>query len=184
MDFANQVTKLDTYKQYLHEIGSVPSYQLDTSFACGLPEVWLYMKSIGLEDIFFELLEKAKTRPQVFKELFYLLMLTNGENKFFPHIPADFLKLDIPPAVADAQVEIRKPDFAIAYSFTRDQLLDILKLIALPNVMVRMGNERKAIGVMFKDNIYHVYHADNPRALEFKNIDGCVDSIMRVMQNG
>lgn len=178
----NQVTKLSTYKEYLSEIGVVPTYQLEKAFDCGLPAVWLYLKAIGLEDLYFELLEKISTRPALFKELFYLLILTNGQNKFFPHVAKDFLDIQIPRQIAAAQIELQKPDFAVVYSFTAEQLLETLQNIAKPNVMIRIGNERNAIGLMFNEDVYHVYHANNPRVLEFKTLDRCVDLIMRVIK--
>ncbi len=176
------VTNLDTYKQYLQTIGDYPSYQLEKAFACGLPAVWLYLKSIGLEDLYFFLLENVEKRPELFKELFYLLLFTNGDNKYFPYIPVDYLTLDIPKDVRDAQVQIQKPEFELAFVFDREQLQQTLQLVAKQNKMVRIGDRRKAIGIMYSNNVYHVYHTGNPRALEFNNIDGCVDLIMRVMQ--
>jgi hypothetical protein len=181
MPITNAVTDQKTYQQYLHEIGVMPTKQLERSFACGLPAVWLYLKAIGLEELFFDLIAKSKTRPELYKELLYLLMLTNGHNKFFPHPPEDLLKLEIPREVKAAQVEIDKPVFEMAYSFSRDQLIKTLSLIAQPNAMIRVGTQRKSIGIMFNDDVYHVYHSDNPHALEFKSVEKCADLIMRVL---
>lgn len=181
MALTNPVTSQETYNQYLKEIGALPTKKLERCFACGLPAVWLYLKALGLEELFFDLLVKCKTRRELYKELFYLLILTNGQNKFFPHIPEEFLNIQIPEEVADAQIELDEPIFQIAYSFTKEQLARTLEQIAKPNVMIRLGNQRKAIGLMYTDGVYHVYHADNPRALEFNNIDGCVSLIMRVI---
>lgn len=182
MALTQNVTNLDTYKDYLQEIGSVPSYQLDKCFSCGLPAVWLYMKAIGLEDNFFEILSKVKNRHLLFKELFYLLILTNGTNKFFPHVPENFLNIQIPAEVLEAQVEVQKPEFEMAYAFNRDQLKQTLEQIVKPNKMVRIGDRRKAVGIMYQDDTYFVYHTDNPRPLEFKSLDGCVDVIFRAMK--
>lgn len=176
------VTKLDTYDKYMREIGAISSYDLDKCFSCGLPSVWLYLKSIGLEELYFEILGKLKNRHLLFKELFYLLLLTNGTNKFFPHLPESFLKLQIPAEVKAAQLEVSEPEFEMAYSFTREQLKETLELIAKPGKMIRLGNKRKAVGVMYHDNVYDVYHADNAHALQFKSIDGCVDLIMRAIK--
>lgn len=181
MPLTNAVTEQKTYQQYMQEIGVAPSKQLERSFACGLPAVWLYLKAIGLEELFFELITKSKTRPETYKELLYLLMLSNCHNKFFPHPPVGILKLEVPQDVKAAQVEIDKPVFEMAYSFSRDQLIETLSLIAQPDAMIRIGTQRKAIGIMFKDNAYHVYHSDNPHALEFKSVEKCADLIMRVL---
>lgn len=181
MPLTNPITSRPTYIEYLTEIGEKPTNKLERSFACGLPAVWLYLKSIGLEDLFFDLLAQSKKRPEAYKELFYLMILTNGQNQFFPNIPKDFLKDMIPADVKAAQVEIDKPDFEMTFSFTAAQLKETLEAVAKPNVMVRLGNQRKTIGIMFSDNMYHVYHADNPNALQFKTIDRCVDLIMRVI---
>ncbi|HSX20209.1 MAG TPA: hypothetical protein VLG38_03680 [Gammaproteobacteria bacterium] len=181
MAFSNQVTTLQTYKQYLREIGIVPSAKLESCFACGLPAVWLYLKAIGLEDLYFDMLAGLKKRTALFKELIYLLIFTNGHNTFFPHIPKGFLTNKVPPAVAAAQVQLAKPSFEMAYEFSRDQLTQVLSAVTQPNYMVRIGNQRKAIGIMCKDDTYHVYHANNPRALQFNDIEECVNVIMRVM---
>lgn len=177
-----EVTKLDSYDKYMREIGAISSYDLDKCFSCGLPSVWMYLKSIGLEDTYFEILSKLKNRHLLFKELFYLLFLTNGANKFFPHLPENFLHLDIPKEVKAAQLEVPDAEFEMAYSFTREQLKETLELIAKPGKMIRLGNKRKAVGVMYHDNVYDVYHVDNPHALQFKSIDGCVDLIMRAFK--
>ncbi len=181
MELTSKLTKLETYKQYMHAIGEIPSYQLDKAFACGLPAVWLYMKAIGLEEVYFDILSKIKDRNILFKELFYLLILTNGDNKYFPHVPEDFLNIQIPKEILDAQPEMHEPEFEFAFVFDRDQLKRTLEMIAKPHKMIQLGNKQRAIGIMFNDNVYHVYHADNPRALQFNHVDGCVDLIMRVM---
>lgn len=181
MALTQTLTKLSTYKEYLHEIGSIPSYQLDKCFSCGLPAVWLYMKSIGLEDVFFDILSKIKNRHLLFKELFYLLILTNGANKFFPHVPENFLNIEIPPEVLDAQLEVQKPEFEMAYAFDREQLKYTLEQVVKPNKMVRIGDRRKSVGIMYKDGAYFVYHTDNQLPLEYKSLDGCVDLILRAM---
>lgn len=183
MGLVNPITDLGSYKNYLHGIGKVPTAQLERCIACGLPAVWLYMKAIGLEPVFFDLLNKVKTRDVLFKELFYLLIFTNSHNKFFPHVPETFLKLSVPAEVAAAQIQIDKPVFEIAYNFTRDQLIATLEQIAKPNVMIRLGTQRKAIGIMYNNNAYNVYHSDNPSPLEYRSVAGCVDLIMRVIQN-
>ncbi len=180
----NPITKLETYKKYLHLIGAVPTYQLEKSIACGLPTVWLYMKSLGLEEAFFDILNKIKTRALLFKELFYLLILTNGQNKYFPHIAKDFLKIELPKDIQAAQINIDKPNFELAYSFTKQQLQETITAIAKPNVMIRLGNEHKAVGIMYSNDMYHVYHIDNPAVLQFKTLDKCVELIMRVMNHG
>ena len=69
----------------------------------------------------------------------------------------------------------------MAYSFSREQLIETLELIAKPNAMIRIGNQRRAISIMYSDNAYHVYHADNPRPLEFKSVDKCADLIIRTL---
>lgn len=180
----NPITKLETYKKYLQLIGVVPTYQLENSIACGLPAVWLYMKAIGLEAAFFDILKKIKTRTLLFKELFYLLILTNGSNKYFPHLARDFLKIELPADIKAAQISLEKPDFELAYSFTKKQLQETLSAIAKENIMIRLGNERKAVGIMYSDDMYHVYHVDNPAVLQFKTLDKCVELIVRVMQHG
>lgn len=179
MSFNQALTKSDSYKQYLRDIGTVPSYKLDICFACGLPGVWLYMKSIGLEAEYFDLVNKTKDRSILFKELFYLLIHTNKNNKFFPKVPEGLLKIEIPADVYAAQVEVPAPDFELAFSFTREQLLETLKQIALPNKMLRLGNKQKAVGVMYSDKKYCVYNSDNTHALEYKTLDNCVEAIMR-----
>lgn len=176
-----EVTKLETYTKYMKEIGAVPSYKIEKCFSCGLPAVWLYLKAIGLEETYFDILSKLKNRHMLFKELFYLLLLTNGANKFFPHIPENLLNLEIPKEVKDAQVQILKPEFEMAYAFNKEQLKETLELIAKPGKMIRLGNKKKAIGLMYQDNVYHIYHAGNPHALQFKSLDGCVDLIMRAV---
>ncbi len=181
MAFTEQITTSDPYKKYMAEIGVQPSKKLDRVFACGLPAVWMYLKSIGLEELYFDLLKRAKTRYILFKELFYLTLLANGKSSFFPTLGKGFLKLRVPPLVAAAQVEVSEPVFRMAFGFTREQLIEVLSAITKPNYMIRIGNQTQAIGVMYSDDAYHVYHTDNPRALEFKNVEGCVDLIMRVM---
>lgn len=181
MTFANPVTKEETYKKYLAEIGEKPNKKLERIFACGLPAAWLYLKAIGLEDLYFDLLKQVKTRYMLYKDLFYLMLLANGKSEFFPSISNSFLKLKVPPLVQAAQVQVSEPVFRMAYGFTRDQLIEVLGAIAKPGYMIRLGNQRRAIGIMFENNAYHVYHADNPRALEFKDVEGCVDLIMRVI---
>lgn len=173
------ITQLETYQKYLQEIGKVPSYELSQYFACGLPSVWMYLKSLGLEDTYFELIGNLKNRHLLFKEVFYLLLLTNGTNKFFPHVPQDFLIVDMPKDIKAAQIEISKPEFELAFAFTKDQLKETLELLAKPGKMIRIGNKNKAIGVMYNDDVYDVYHVDNPHALQFKSLDGCVDTILR-----
>lgn len=181
MAFSDPITKEDTYKQYLATIGEKPSRRLKQVFDCGLPAVWLYLKAIGLENLYFDLLKRVKTRYLLFKELFYLLLLANGKSSFFPTIARGFLKFKVPTLVAAAQVQVTKPIFRMAYGFTREQLKEVLNAIAKPHYMIRLGNKTKAIGIMYSDNAYHVYHTANPSAVEFKNVDGCVDLIMRVM---
>lgn len=181
MAFTEQITTTEAYKKYMEEIGVQPSKKLDRVFACGLPAVWMYLKSIGLEELYFDLLKRTKHQYILFKDLFYLTLLANGKSTFFPEIGKGFLKFRIPPLVAAAQVEVSEPVFRMAFGFTREQLIEVLSAITKPHYMIRIGNQRKAIGIMYSDNAYHVYHTDNPRALEFKNIDGCVDLIMRVM---
>lgn len=181
MPLTNPVISQDSYYKYLDTIGVKPSKKLERCFSCGLPAVWLYLKAIGLEDVYFDLLKRIKNRSLLYKELFYLMILTNGHNKFFPHLPKEILKYKVPHDVAAAQVPITKPLFELTYSFTKEQLREVLLAIAKPNLMVRLGNQRKAIGIMFKDDVYHVYHAENPNAIEFKNVDGCVNLIMRVI---
>ncbi len=56
MAFTEQITTSDPYKKYMAEIGVQPSKKLDRVFACGLPAVWMYLKSIGLEELYFDLL--------------------------------------------------------------------------------------------------------------------------------
>jgi hypothetical protein len=184
MAFIETITELDSYKTYLGDIGEVPSYRLEKCFACGLPGVWLYMKSIGLEDEFFQILDRAKDKSALFKDLFYLLMHTNTNNQFFPKVPEDLLKIEIPKQVLDAQLDMPASDFQMVYSFTREELKETLLYLALPNKMIRIGNKQKSVGIMYSDKIYSVYHADNPRALEFKTIDGCIDAVLRAFGEG
>lgn len=181
MAFLESITNQESYRQYLREAGIAPSKTLERCFACGLPAVWLYNKAIGLEDLYFELIKKAKDRAILYKEIFYLLTFTNSHNKFFPSLPKGLLKLKIPPLIAAAQVEIAKPAFEMTFDFTKEQLKETLRLLTKPNVMIHLGNQRKAIGMMYADNAYHIYHSDNPHALEFKDIEGCVQLIMRVI---
>jgi len=182
MALIEPITKLDTYKQYMDGIGKIPSYHLKQCFESGLPGAWLYMKAIGLEDVYFEVLNKAKKKSSWFKELFYLLLISNSNNKFYPKVPDDLLKIEIPPAFLDAQVPLQEPDFQMVCAFTRDQLKETIVQCALPNKMIRVGNYGKSVGVMYSDKVYCVYHADNPSALEFKSIDSCVDAVMRAMK--
>ena len=182
MALLQPITNLETYREYTHNAGIVPTYQLKQCFACGLPGVWLYMKSIGLEDVYFNIINDAKKKSITFKELFYLLMLVNANNKFFPKIPDNLLNIEIPPDIAAAQIPVREPDFQTVFAFTREQLIETLEVLALPNKMIRLGNLRKSVGVMYSEEVYCVYHADNPSALEFKSIEGCVDAIMRAMK--
>lgn len=182
MAFSASITELDSYKEYLTAIQKVPSKQLAQAFECGLPAIWMYMKTIGLEDVFFDLLKDVKNKPELFKELFYLLMLTSDKSKFFPHVPEKLLNVEIPAKVRDAFVEINDPEFEMAHSFTRADLIETLKAVALPNKMIRLGTKMKSVGVMYSNNHYHLYHADNPHALEFKDLDRCVDLIMEIMK--
>ena len=179
MPLIEPITESHSYQQYLDDISAQNSYQLDKCFACGLPAVWLYMKAIGLEAEYFNILDRSKDRSFLFKELFYLLMLTSTDINYFPKPPNGLLNLEIAPAVLDAQVELQKPDFELAFAFTREQLAVILKQIVLANKMVRLGNKKNAVGIMFKNNKYSVYDGVNSSALEFDNLDSCLDIIMR-----
>jgi len=182
MALIQPITKLETYEKYMKEIGVKPTYHLKQCFDSGLPAVWLYMKSIGLEEIYFDVLNKAKKKSAWFKELFYMLHLANSNNKFYPQVPEDLLKIEIPPAILDAQIPLEEPDFQMAFSFTRDQLKETLEAVVLPEKMVRVGNYSKSVGIMYSNDVYYVYHADNPSALQFKSIDHCVDAVMRAMK--
>lgn len=182
MAITEDITKLTTFKAYLKQIGQIPSYHLDKCITCGLPAAWLYMRSIGLENVYFDILKKVKERSLWFKELFYLLLFTNKDNPFFPHLPDNILNLDIPPEFIDAQVEMPAPEFQLAYSFTRQQLKETLETLAQPGRMIRLGDKTKAIGMMKDDNgSFAIYHAGNSQALEYKSIDKCVDLIMRTI---
>lgn len=181
MALINPVIELPTFEGYLHKIGVIATAELELCFTCGLPAVWLYMKAIGLENVFFDILKKAENRELLFKELFYLLIFTNNNNKFFPHVLEDFLKIEIPPEIAEAQVEITSPVFEMAYIFTREELIKTLEQVVKQNVMVRLGTKSKCVAIMYDSNGYHVYHADNLNTLGYNSIEGCVDSIMRVI---
>lgn len=181
MAFAEPITKTDSYKKYLQEIGVKPNKKLENIFSSGLPAVWLYLKAIGLEELYFDLLKRIENNYQYFKEIFYLLLLANGKSPFFPTIGKNFLKFKIPPEVAAAEVQLAEPAFRMAFGFTRDQLIEVLTAITKPNYMVRIGNQKLSVGIMYSNDAYHVYHTGNPSALEYNNIDSCVDVIMRVL---
>lgn len=182
MPFSASITELDSYKSYLAAIHTVPTKQMHQALDCGLPAVWMYMKTIGLEDVFFDLIKGVKNKEDLFKELFYLLMLTSDKSKFFPHVPENLLKVEIPENVRDSFVELNDPEFELAYSFTREELIETLKAIALPNKMVRLGTRKKSVGVMFVNEHYHLYHSDNPQPLQFNDVGRCVDLIMEIMK--
>lgn len=182
MAITKQITELDTYKKYLSEVGEVPSYHLDKCFACGLPAAWLYLRAIGLEEFYFDLLTKVKDRSGWFKHLFYIVLLANKNNPFFPHIPDNILDLQIPAEVAAAQIDMPRPEFQMAYAFTPDQLKRTLETVSSPGKLINLGDKRKSIAIMCNDDgSYAVYHQDNPSALHFKTAERCVDLVMRIM---
>lgn len=181
MALRNPITKLETFKTYMQDVGLTPTYRISKAFTCGLPGVWLYMKSLGLEDKYFDLLAKAKKQSVYFKELFYLLILTNKNNNFFPKVDDDLLNIQIPDRILDAQIELAQPEFEMAYDFTAAELKETLAQICVPNKMIRLGNKTNAVGIMLCDGNYCVYHADNTETLEYKDLNKCVDAVLRVM---
>lgn len=182
MPILQALTKLDTYKTYMQDIGENRSYHLENCFSSGMASVWLYMKAIGLEAEFFTLLAKAKDRPMIFKELLYLLQLSTSNSDYFPKVPKDLLKLEIPGLVADAQVEITQPDFKLVFEITRDRLSEVLRSLAVNHRMIRIGDKQRCVGIVFSNNKYCVYHSGNSTALEYDKLNDCVDAVMRVFK--
>ncbi len=183
MPFMKLITKSDSFITYAKDAGINLGVSMHNCFSAGLASVWLYMKAIGLESEFFTLLKRSEKRPAIYKELLYLLYMTNSNSDYFPHIPENILKLEIPGLVVDAQVEIAKPDFQLVMLVSRENLLDALRGLAIKNRMIRIGNKKLAVGVMFQSGSYCVYHAGNSTALEFKNITDCAEAIAKHLKN-
>jgi hypothetical protein len=182
MSLIKPVTKLDTYYEYLSAIDTVPSYQIDKCFACGLPAVALYMKAIGLEAEYFDIINKLKNKSILFRDLFYLLILTNSNNKFFTKVPEGLLEIKIPQEILDAQLEVTQPDFQMAFTFNAEQLKEILQLItATPDQMIRVGTKQKAVGLMFSDNKFYMYHSERSEPLVYTTLAGCIDQLLRTL---
>lgn len=178
-----KITELDSYRTYLQDVGANSGRHLDNCFASGTISVWLYMKAIGLETEFFELIKKAKDYTSVIKELMYLLQLTNSNTSYFPQIPKDLLRLEIPGLVADAQIEITQPDFKLAFVLDDKRILEVLKGLAVKNRMIRLGDKTHAIGIMFAKDKYCIYHSGNSEALEYSNINDCVAAALRALKD-
>lgn len=180
MSSASRLVTLDTCRKYLQLVGLKPSPKLLRCFACGLPKIWLYLKAVGLEDLYFKLLAELKTTPHMYKHVFYFLKLSNGQNKFFP-MPQDFLQIEIPPVLAAAVVQVAKPAFEMTYNFNAAQLAEVLSAVVQPNYMVRVGNQRQAIGIMFKEEegVYYAYSINQVVPEKFNDLGACVDFVMQ-----
>ena len=48
-------------------------------------------------------------------------------------MPENFLNIQMPAEVVDAQIEIQKPEFEMAYAFNHEQLKQTLEQIIKPN---------------------------------------------------
>lgn len=177
---AARITQEQSFTTYATDAGFNPSYKINKAIDCGLAGIWLYLKSIGLEETYFEILNKSKTKSIFFKDIFYLLMLTNTNNNFFSKIPSNILDTQIPTDFAQALINVAPAEFAIAYAFTTEELTELLKEICLPNKMVRLGNMQTSLGIMQgTDKKYYIYHPNNSEALCFTNIKDCVNKILR-----
>jgi hypothetical protein len=175
-----ELTETDAFKSYARDAALRTGVHLANCVAAGLPSVWMYMKAIGQEEKFFELLQQAQQRPHLYKELMYLLQLTNAQSDYFEKLPEDFLNLEIPGLVADAIVAPSNPDFKLTFALTGERLLELLRSLAVPNRMIRLGTREHSIGVMFSNGTYSVYHAGNTKALEYTKLADCVAAVVKM----
>lgn len=176
-----QDLQLVNLSAYLKLIGKKTDYHIEKCFSCGMPRVWMYYRSLGLEDKFFDLLQAAQEPGSTYyRDLIYGLILTQENSKFFAKVPADYLELNLPKDIAAAIVQLQAPDFQIAYSFTGDQLKDTLQKISQHGKMISLGNKQNSIGLMIDaDDKYLVYRVGNTQPLTFTNASACVDYIMQ-----
>lgn len=183
MAIITALTKTDSFKTYTEIVGANSGVALDNLFAAGLPSVWLYMKALGLETEFFNLLQQAEKHPSLYKELMYLLYLTHANSNYFPAVPTGLLKLEIPGLVEAAQVEISNPDFKLVFELSRERLTELLKELAVNNRLIRIGTKSHTVGVTFRNDVYSVYHSGNTKALEYTKLNDCVDAILNMQPN-
>lgn len=179
--------KLKNLDAYLRQISKGSSYRLDfhleRAVACGLTRLWLYYRALGIEQSFFNLLAAAEEKIIPYREIFYGIELTNRNNKFYPKLPVDLLKINLPKDFAEAEIAVQKPEFAIAFVFTTEQLKTTLQKICLPNKMICLGDKQQSIGLMADEQgHYFIYHAGNEHAVEYATIDACVAAITSIMQ--
>lgn len=182
MTVTPDIINKETLKAYLARIKVTFNYNLYKSIICGLPAVWLYLRSIGQENLHFDILNRTKTDAAWFRELFYLLTFANKHNNFLPRLPENLLKLEIKPEILAAQLPMPAPEFQLAFAFTEAQLKQTLAQVTQIGKLVRVGSKLHAAAIMRNpDGSFAVYHAGNPTSLEFNTLDKCVDLLKRLI---
>lgn len=175
---------LSKLKTHLAATGRLYSYQLGKSFSCGLPCVWLYMKAMDQEHVFFEMLESLANDSNeinwLFEEMFSLLILTHGDSHIFPKLPVTLISTQTPKDIADAEIEIVSNNFELAYTFNKDQLATTLENFkSHKGTMLRIGNKQESIGVMIGSLI--IYSARYAGPIEFTDSAEAASKIFDIL---
>jgi len=189
MPFISAPTDYDSFASYLRDIGVGPSYHLRKCVECGLGAVGVYMKAIGQEEEYFKRLKQSKDQSIMFRDFFYEIFLTTRNAKFFPQLPQDMLKIELPLAYQDAEITVKDPDFQLVCSFNADQLQQVLFALTTnaPGMMLRIGTKQMMFGVIltvneYGKNEYSLFYAGKESRSVYSTPAGCVGQIFMQLQ--
>jgi hypothetical protein len=164
------VEKLTQYielkKQKNPEVGD-PTFTLVNGLCAGLVAYWLYCKRVGNEKLFLEKLEYAlnwdaekfsqqwaDTDPKL-EEFINVIAFLNFDYVLRDGVRQDNLGKSLQLILSEFFPQVTEPEFRITCAFNKQSLAQLIKDTVHHNKMVRVGNGRHAVGLMYSDGLYH-----------------------------